>query len=208
MLKVINYYSNKVDGSFEDIYTDLEDLRKDHPDAEVITGYGVHDTETGYSPNDAADWYATYDEAQAFIDAAVQEKLEEATMSDHGFIALGKYSSARDSILHYLCEAEWSNDSFGDVEAPTGYVWRISNYDHDVAEVNNEFGSVLAGWFEENPEVKDSPELRAELVGFWIVNEDSNGFIHVMDAQNQQTQNEIFAMLQGKFEEWLGPDED
>lgn len=129
-------------------------------------------------------------------------------MEDHGFIALGKYSSARDSILHFLCTSEWANESTGDVEAPTGYFWRISNYDHDVAEKNNEFGSVLSGWFEENPEVTDSPELRKELVGFWIINEDSNGFIHVMDAQNDKTQQEIYAMLESKYSEWLGPEED
>lgn len=43
-------------------------LFADHPDAEMLTGWGARDTATGYSPDDAADWYWTRADAQAFID--------------------------------------------------------------------------------------------------------------------------------------------
>lgn len=127
---------------------------------------------------------------------------------DHGFISLGKYSSARDSLLHYLCEGEWSNDSFGDVEAPTGYVWRISNDPADVHIPNTEITSVLEEWFESNPEVTDSPELRAELVGHFLVIEDSQGFITVETAPSEDVLRVRYAELLEIFEIWAGDEDD
>jgi hypothetical protein len=73
MLKVVDYFANKENGSYGDIYSDVADLRKDHPKAEIIAGYGVLDTKTGFSPIESADWYWTREEAQAFIDAADDE---------------------------------------------------------------------------------------------------------------------------------------
>ncbi len=123
-------------------------------------------------------------------------------MSDHGFISLGKYSSARDSILHYLCVGEWSNASFGDVEAPTGYVWRISNDPADVHIPNTEITSVLSDWFEQNNEVTDSPELRNELVGHFLVVEDSAGFVYVVEFATESLLLTRFNALREDFDEW------
>lgn len=71
MLKVIKYYANNIacfGKMYGDIDTDPDSIRKDHPDSEIITGYGVVNTETGISPDDSDDWYWTYDEAQKYID--------------------------------------------------------------------------------------------------------------------------------------------
>jgi len=129
-------------------------------------------------------------------------------MKDHGFISLGKYSSARDSILHFLCTSEWSNDSFGDVEAPTGYVWKISNDPADVHIPNTEITSVLEEWFIANPEVTDSPELRAELVGHFLVTEDSQGFIGVTEYPTANLLAVAYESLEGIFSEWAGSEDD
>lgn len=126
--------------------------------------------------------------------------------ADHGFIALGKYSSARDSILHFLCEAAWSDGSFGDVEAPTGYVWRISNDHDDVAMVNTEFNSVLEEWLEANPEVIDSPALRVELSGHFLVAEDGNGFVSVAAYPSGSLLSQAFDSLEAVYSEWAGDD--
>jgi len=130
-------------------------------------------------------------------------------MTDHGFISLGKYSSARDSILHFLCAAEWSNDSFGDVEAPTGYVWRISNDPEDIFDVFKfgnpmEIDSVLDEWFTDNSEVTDSPALRAELVGHFLVTEDSQGFIGVTSYPSEALLMQAYESLEGIFSGWRG----
>lgn len=127
--------------------------------------------------------------------------------NDHGFIALGKYSSARDSILHFLCTSEWSNDSFGDVEAPTGYVWRISNNLQEVHIPNMEITSVLEEWFTDNPEVTDSPALRAELVGHFLVTENSQGFVSVQSLR-QDVLESVFAHLQEDFNAWNAQEEE
>lgn len=99
---------------------------------------------------------------------------------DHGFIPLGKYSCARDSILHFLCMSEWDDgDSFGDTSKWGSYVWKITNTPADVQQANTEFTSVLEEWLTENPEVVDSEALRLELVGAFIVSTNDQGFVYV-----------------------------
>jgi hypothetical protein len=68
MFTVIVLYANNIDGVYGDIYTELHDLEKDHPEAHVLLGYGVMDTATGFTHIDSSDWYWTRVEAQAFID--------------------------------------------------------------------------------------------------------------------------------------------
>lgn len=128
-------------------------------------------------------------------------------MSDHGFIPLGKYSSARDSILHYLCTSGWGNDSFGDVEAPTGYVWRISNNPADVHIPNTEVTSLLEEWFEQNNEVTDSPELRKELVGHFLVTENSQGFVSVQQFPSEWALKLVYMSLERDFFKWDSQDD-
>jgi hypothetical protein len=123
-------------------------------------------------------------------------------MTDHGFISLGKFSSARDSILEYLCNNGWANESFGDVEAPTGYVYRISNTLEEVHIPNTEVTSLLGDWFEENPEVTDSPELRAELVGHFLVTENSQGFVNVTAFETEKDLLSVFQSLEDEYNEW------
>jgi len=123
-------------------------------------------------------------------------------MSDHGFIPLGKFSRARDSILHYLCLGFWVNEEFGHVEAPTGYVWRISNDPADVQQENTEVSTILEDWFTDSPEVTDSPELRSELVGHFLVREDSQGFVHVLQFDTEKDLLEVFQTLETEFYEW------
>jgi hypothetical protein len=141
------------------------------------------------------------------LEALLEELKVETMTHDHGFISLGKYSSARDSILHYLCLSEWSNDSFGDVEAPTGYAWRIDNDPADVHIPNSEITSVLSDWFDDNPEVKDSPELRAELVGHFLVVEDSNGFVSVHEYPSGMQLMQTFQSLEETWAEWNAQDD-
>jgi hypothetical protein len=122
--------------------------------------------------------------------------------NDYGFISLGKYSSARDSLLHFLCTSDWGNASFGDVEAPTGYVWRISNNWEEVKPINMEINSVLEDWFAENSEVTDSPELRKELVGHFLVVEDNDGFISVHEYASEELVIQAFDSIEAIFNEW------
>lgn len=128
--------------------------------------------------------------------------------TDHGYKALGKYSSARDDILHYLCTSAWANESFGDVEAPTGYVWRISNSWAEVKPASMDFTAVLEGWLEWNQEVTDSEELRRELVGYFLVQENSNGLVHVREYLTEAALLADFRTLERDFYIWDDSNED
>lgn len=130
------------------------------------------------------------------------------SVSDHGFISLGKFSSARDSILSYLTSVGWANDSDGSVEAPTGWFAKISNDPADVHVPNTEITSVLADWFEQNPEVVDSPELRKELEGHFLVRENEQGFVYVEEFKWAANRDAAYNRLEREYSEWLEPEED
>lgn len=74
-LHVVKLYAN-LDREFDmygDIYDTPEDVQKDHPDDEILHGFGVLDGATGFLRDGSADWYETEDEALAFITAARKE---------------------------------------------------------------------------------------------------------------------------------------
>lgn len=123
-------------------------------------------------------------------------------MSDHGLHPLGKFSSARDSILHFLCISDWANESSGNTESPSGYFWRISNEEFDVQGSNHEFGSVMEDWFTDNPEVTDSPELRQDLVGHFIVQGVDSGMVYVYQYDSEAEMLEAYAALDEQYAAW------
>lgn len=75
--KIVKYYANtlytngdKENGNpyYGDIYLTKEDVLKAHPDAEILEGYGLIDTETNYHPDDADDWYDSVEEVIKYIE--------------------------------------------------------------------------------------------------------------------------------------------
>lgn len=129
-------------------------------------------------------------------------------MTDHGFSPLGKFDSARDSILSYLCLADWANESTGNTEAPTGYFSRISNEAADVQMENTEFSSIMDEWLEFNSEVTDSPELRSELVGHFIVQSMDSGFVYVYKYDTEKEMLAEYQRLEDEFCKWDEQDEE
>lgn len=123
-------------------------------------------------------------------------------MSDHGYRSMGKFDSARDDILHFLCISDWANESDGNSEASTGYFWRISNRTNDVTDTNTEFNSILSEWLEMNPEVTDSPVLRSELVGHFIVQAMDSGFVYVGSYDTEAEAAGVFESMQTEFSAW------
>jgi hypothetical protein len=123
-------------------------------------------------------------------------------MEDHGYHPLGKYSSARDDILHFLCTSDWAEDSSGNTEAPSGYFWRISNTAEDVSVNNGEFNSIIEEWFKDCPEVTDSGFLRAELVGHFIVQGVDSGMVYVYAYDNEAEMLEAYEALEETYAAW------
>jgi hypothetical protein len=114
---------------------------------------------------------------------------------------LGKYGTDRDNILHYMATSDWANDSFGDVEAPTGYVWRISNTLSEVQVSNTELTSLIEDQLEAY-NIEDGPAFRASLVGHFVIEEDSNGFVSVTEFESEAVMLEEFENWRKVFEEW------
>lgn len=110
---------------------------------------------------------------------------------------MSKYDSTRDDALHFLCTSGWANSGFGDVESPTGYSWRITNADVDVAEVNTEFNSVMDDWTGELTQ-----EVRDALVGHFLVVEDSNGLVHVWSYPSETALIATFNVREISFSAW------
>jgi hypothetical protein len=124
-----------------------------------------------------------------------------------GYVALGKYDNEWEDVLHYLCQNGWANESTGNVEAPSGYVWRISNDWESVKPENGEFNSLMEEWFEQN-DVEDSEEFRRALVGHFIVREDNNGLVFLQSFKTEQEMLDAYAKYELDFSEWGTEDED
>ena len=120
---------------------------------------------------------------------------------------LGKYGTDRDNILHFMAISDWAMGSFGDVEAPTGYVWKMSNNVADVQVSNTEITSVIEDQIELYS-IEDGPAFRASLVGHFLIAEDSNGFVCVTEYPSAALLQQAYDSLEEIFSEWAGQDDD
>lgn len=118
---------------------------------------------------------------------------------------LGKYSSDRDNILHFLCSSDWANESFGDVEAPTGYVYRITNQTADVQLSNTEITSVIEDQLQAY-DIEDTEDFRKSLVGHFLVAEDSNGLVSVSEYQTEELLQQAYSSLEDIYGQWADQD--
>lgn len=116
---------------------------------------------------------------------------------------LGKFNSDRDSALHYLCRAEWCNESFGDVSEYGLFIDRISNDYSDVQELNTEVSSVLEDWFTANPDVSPSDrEFRYSLVGHFLVLEFQTGQVTVTEYKTEAELIAAFNTFRNIYDDW------
>lgn len=120
---------------------------------------------------------------------------------------MSKYDSMRDDALHFMCVGGWSNGEFGNVEAPTGFVWKISNDWEDVKPENGEFRSLMEDWFELQAE-PDDINFRRSLVGDYLIREDSNGLVYVTIYTEKEPRDDEFHRLQDEFQKWDGQGDD
>lgn len=117
---------------------------------------------------------------------------------------IGKYSSARDSVLHFMCLQDWANESFGDVATFGCYVWRISNTAQDVSADNGEIVSLLE---QDSYGVQLTPELSAALTGHFLVREDSNGLVSVGRFATESALLRHYAALESTYNDFCGTED-
>ena len=103
---------------------------------------------------------------------------------------LGKYSTLRDEYLHGMAIDGWANASFGDVEAPTGYVWLISNSPEEMREITDAFGPAPEG-----------------TVGHFVLIGNSQGFVYVEEFSTKTQAEALFLSLETEFDRWDAQDD-
>ena len=69
--KIVELYADIIDDEGDkpyigDIYETKSELRENHPNSKILTGYGIID-DTGYSPSNTLDWYSTSEKAESYI---------------------------------------------------------------------------------------------------------------------------------------------
>lgn len=118
---------------------------------------------------------------------------------------LGKYSTDRDNILHFLCTSDWANDSFGDVSSPTGFVHRISNYPSEVHLTNTETTSLIEDQMGVYS-IDDTEEFRTSLVGHFLVVENEQGSVSVTEFDSLPDLLAEYHRLENEYGEWAQND--
>lgn len=121
---------------------------------------------------------------------------------------VGKFDSFRDSALHYLCRAEWCNESFGDVTTYGVFIDRISNEYADVQELNTEVSSLLEEWFTENGVSPSDREFRYSLVGHFLVSENDQGQVTVKEFKLESELIRHFNQMRDHYDEWMSAQDD
>ena len=104
-----------------------------------------------------------------------------------------KYDSSRDEVLHSMALQGWSNKSDGDVECPTGYFSLICNSTGELEQILGPFSGEIA-----SAELTDTNEL----IGNFLVIEDSQGFVHVWEYATVLAAQAEYRELENEYVNW------
>ncbi len=104
-----------------------------------------------------------------------------------------RYENPRDQLLWTICENGWANASSGDVAAPMGKFYRISNSEAELVELVQAFADTL------REQQFDTP---AQLFGNFLVRSDDQGFVDVFEYENPDDLIAEFDTLKQYYEEW------
>lgn len=101
-----------------------------------------------------------------------------------------KYNSDRDAALHFLVQSGWSTGEDGNIPEQGWYAWKTSNLPAEVWQANTEINSVLEDHFAAG--YTDSPALRDSLVGNFLITEDDQGFVMVVQFPSEAELHHAF----------------
>lgn len=97
-----------------------------------------------------------------------------------------------EAVLQAMVTGGWANESGGDVESPTGHYARITNEPADMAGVEDAFSDVMSTYECESD----------ELIGHWLVVEDSQGNVSVTAYDNPISLTRDYLALDDAFALW------
>lgn len=104
--------------------------------------------------------------------------------------------TALEAVLQAMVTGGWANESDGHVDSPQGHFARISNSD---AEVHGMGG--VADTFADDIVLYEMASID-ELIGHFLVREDSQGFVHVTEYDNPIDLTRDFHALQDEYALW------
>lgn len=121
-----------------------------------------------------------------------------------------KYDSFVHSALHYLCNAGWGNESDGDANYYGSHFTRITLNWEDVKPANTEFLSLIEEWpdFADAVHPEHPDQFFRQMVGHWLVAEDSNGFVHVRQFATEGALKWRFDQFAAHYAAFTGTEND
>lgn len=122
------------------------------------------------------------------------------------YIALGKFSSARDELLYILaCDWDWAQDHDGDTEGFGAYAWRMT-LDREIDALSDWNLAMIA----EECERLDSEDatLADSIYGHWVISTDSQGFVRVEQMPDEEQLEALWTAFKDSYERWAEGQED
>lgn len=111
---------------------------------------------------------------------------------------MSKFDSLRDEFL-WMMTLDGTGETSGDVESSTGWFGRVDILSADVASLAAEILAEYNG---------PGPFDIMQMVGHFIVRENSQGFVTVETYDNDGQAAARFAELDDAYSDWLGPDDE
>lgn len=106
--------------------------------------------------------------------------------------------TAAEKYLLMMVQEGWATGQDGDVEAPTGYFWRITNLPVEMAEIRQAFDDDFVETYNEAPPADE------ELLGSYIIRENSQGLVDVISYPSEAAMIHAFDRAVEELIEW-GP---
>lgn len=103
--------------------------------------------------------------------------------------------TALQAVLQAMVSEGWANqsDTDGNVDSPHGAFARVSNSEAELSEVVEAFEDVITAY---------GMDDTRELIGHFLVVEDSQGFVHVTSYDDEVSLTRDFQQLQDAYAEW------
>lgn len=111
-----------------------------------------------------------------------------------------KYNSERDKILDWMSTGGWANRSDGDVSNYGLHFAIISNDETDRDGVEDAFGEDMAAC--------EPPVMFEDLIGTFMVFEDEDGFVSVVQYKDDAEGKADFKQHQKHYSEWLSEEDE
>lgn len=116
---------------------------------------------------------------------------------------LGRFDSALDEVLYYLASSEdWAADHEGHQEDFGAYAWVMTI---EPPLEGEELATVQRLADEADP---DDPTTVDEVVGYWVVSVNSQGFVHTEKMPDEEQLDNLWTAYKESYERWAEQQEE